>query len=81
MGAEEAGHFLPYTLNLLAAHLSPRALEGPVDVAEYEGASGSVAVNHGLPRFARCAFAAAYPLAQVKPIRSTSSGRGWSRSV
>ena len=43
-----------------------RALEGPVDVAEYEGASGSVAANHGLPRFARCAFAAAYPLAQVK---------------
>ena len=43
-----------------------RALEGPVDVAEYQGASGSVAVNHGLPRFAQCAFAAAYPLAQVQ---------------
>ena len=43
-----------------------RALEGPVDVSEYQGASGSVAVNHGLPRFAQCAFAAAYPLAQVQ---------------
>ena len=42
-----------------------RVLEGPVDVSEYQGASGSVAVNHGLPRFAQCAFAAAYPLAQV----------------
>ena len=43
-----------------------RALEGPVDVSEYQGASGSVAANHGLPRFAQCAFAAAYPLAQVQ---------------
>jgi len=42
-----------------------RVLEGPVDVSEYEGASGSVASNHGLPRFRNCSFAAAYPFGQV----------------
>jgi uncharacterized protein (DUF608 family) len=42
-----------------------RAIEGPIDVALYEGASGAVAKNHGLPRFRRCNFAAAYPLGQV----------------
>lgn len=42
-----------------------RALEGALDPAEYEGATGSQAANHGLPRFARCSFAAAYPLGQV----------------
>jgi uncharacterized protein (DUF608 family) len=41
------------------------AIEGPLDVSLYEGASGSVAHNHGLPRFRRCNFACAYPLAQV----------------
>jgi uncharacterized protein (DUF608 family) len=43
-----------------------RALEGPIDFALYEDASGSSAVNHGLPRFRRCTFAAAYPLGQVR---------------
>ena len=42
-----------------------RALEGPVELDEYEGASGSVASNHGLPRFSRCSFAVAYPFGQV----------------
>ena len=42
-----------------------RALEGPVELDEYEGASGSAASNHGLPRFSRCSFAAAYPFGQV----------------
>ena len=42
-----------------------RLLEGPLDVSEYEGQSGSPAPNHGLPRFAQCSFAAAYPLGQV----------------
>ena len=42
-----------------------RALEGPVDLAEYEGAAGSTARNHGLPRFRHCEFEAAYPLGQV----------------
>ena len=42
-----------------------RAMEGPIDLSLYEDASGSGAVNHGLPRFRQCRFAAAYPLGQV----------------
>ncbi|MEN6333209.1 MAG: GH116 family glycosyl-hydrolase [Phycisphaerales bacterium] len=42
-----------------------RALEGPIDLSQYEDASGSAAVNHGLPRFRQCTFSAAYPLGQV----------------
>jgi len=42
-----------------------RALEGPLALSAYEGSHGSIAVNHGLPRFRHCKFAAAYPLAQV----------------
>ena len=42
-----------------------RALEGPLGLAYYEGAHGCTAPNHGLPRFRRCSFAAAYPLGQV----------------
>ncbi|MBV9848188.1 MAG: hypothetical protein JO250_00735 [Armatimonadetes bacterium] len=42
-----------------------RALEGPLDLSEYEGGFGSPARNHGLPRFRRAAFEAAYPLGQV----------------
>ncbi|MHC4519635.1 MAG: GH116 family glycosyl-hydrolase, partial [Planctomycetota bacterium] len=42
-----------------------RALEGPLDLSEYEGASGSPAKNHGLPRFRSCSFSAAYPFGQV----------------
>jgi len=42
-----------------------RGLEGPIPLALYEDASGSSAVNHGLPRFRQCSFAAAYPLGQV----------------
>lgn len=42
-----------------------RALEGPIDPADYEGASGCPLPNAGLPCFRECAFHAAYPLAQV----------------
>ncbi|MBE3068818.1 MAG: hypothetical protein IMZ66_01140, partial [Planctomycetes bacterium] len=42
-----------------------RALEGPIPVAQYEGAFGSTEANHGLPHFRHAAFAAAYPLGQV----------------
>ena len=42
-----------------------RLLEGPVPLAEYEGASGATTPNHGFPRCAEARFAAAYPLAQV----------------
>jgi uncharacterized protein (DUF608 family) len=42
-----------------------RALEGPIPIQDYEGASGCAAANHGLPRFREAAFEAAYPLGQV----------------
>jgi len=42
-----------------------RLLEGPVPFYQYEGASGAVATNHGLPRFNEVTFDAAYPFGQV----------------
>ncbi len=42
-----------------------RLLEGPLESFEYEGASGSAAPWHGLPRFRDCSFSAAYPFGQV----------------
>ena len=42
-----------------------RALEGPLELAEYEGPRGCRTGNHGLPRFRHASFAAAYPLGQV----------------
>jgi hypothetical protein len=39
--------------------------EGPLPVEAYEGAFGSPAPHHGLPRFPDCSFEAAYPLGQV----------------
>jgi len=41
-----------------------RALEGILE-APYEGGFGSVEANHGLPRFRKCSFLAAYPFGQV----------------
>ncbi len=54
-----------------------RLLEGPLPVGEWEGEEGSPAPLAGLPRFRRCTFHAAYPLAQVAladaavPLRAT----------
>ena len=43
-----------------------RVLEGIIPAEDYDGAVGSCGVpNHGLPRFRKCSFAAAYPLGQV----------------
>jgi non-lysosomal glucosylceramidase len=42
-----------------------RLLEGPVPFFEYEGSSGAVSTNHGLPRFNEVSFEAAYPFGQV----------------
>ncbi|SDT05860.1 GH116 family glycosyl-hydrolase [Microlunatus soli] len=51
------------------AHDGPaRALlaEGPLPIESYQGAFGSAAAHHGLPRFTDCRFDAAYPLGQVR---------------
>jgi len=60
-----AGPFFAIFVKDAAGRTQARALEGPIDFSQYEGASGSTAVNHGLPRFRQCRFAAAYPLGQV----------------
>ena len=44
-----------------------RALEGPIDEADYiTGQKGCGEPNHGLPRFRSCRFSAAYPFGQVE---------------
>ena len=48
-----------------SAEAVTRALEGPIDPSQYEGAQGSDVPNHSLPRFRYCQFKAAYPMAQV----------------
>ena len=42
-----------------------RALEGAIPAEDFEGATGSLITNHGLPRFRNCRFEAAYPFGQV----------------
>src|SRR5689334_10693269 len=42
-----------------------RAAEGPLDLVDYEGAHGSPAQNHGLPRFRNADFSTAYPFARL----------------
>ena len=42
-----------------------RLLEGPVPLHQYEGGSGAIGTNHGLPRFKEVSFEAAYPFGQV----------------
>ena len=42
-----------------------KILEGPIDVSEYEGAYGTRANHHGLPRFKSCKFEATYPFAKI----------------
>jgi len=59
-----AGHVVIRTLDD-AGQTVMRLCEGPIDPADWLGATGCPEVNHGLPRFSRCHFDAAYPLAQV----------------
>jgi non-lysosomal glucosylceramidase len=42
-----------------------RLLEGPVPFYLYEGQTGAIATNHGMPRFSNVSFEAAYPFGQV----------------
>ena len=42
-----------------------KILEGPIDLSEYEGAYGTRANHHGLPRFQSCKFESTYPFAKV----------------
>ena len=62
----QAGPFFALYLASAAGQKTVRAIEGPIDPRNYEGSHGSSVPNHGLPRFQQCAFAAAYPLGQVR---------------
>ena len=42
-----------------------KILEGPIDVSEYEGAYGTRANHHGLPRFQNCKFSTTCPFAKI----------------
>lgn len=46
--------------------VTTRAVEGPLDLSEYEGAHGSGAQNHGLPRFREATFGTAYPFGRLE---------------
>lgn len=60
------GHSPFFTLYTeLGGEKDLRLLEGPVPFYLYEGSSGAVATNHGLPRFEEVSFDAVYPFGQV----------------
>lgn len=62
-GRNNSAFFTLYTET--AGKKDLRLLEGPVPFYQYEGASGAIATNHGLPRFSEATFEAAYPFGQV----------------
>src|SRR4030042_4884673 len=62
---QQLGPFFALNLKGLDGRTWTRALEGPLPFFVCEQSHGSTAVNHGLPRFRDCSFAAAYPLGQV----------------
>ena len=62
---QQLGPFFAIFVRLDGGAPAARALEGPLPLSAYEASHGSTAVNHGLPRFHDCSFAAAYPLGQV----------------
>ena len=62
-GRENSAFFTLYTE--IDGKKDLRLLEGPVPFYLYEGNSGAIATNHGLPRFANVTFDAAYPFGQV----------------
>ncbi len=62
-GRENSPFFTLYTE--VGGNKDLRLLEGPVPFYLYEGMSGAVSTNHGLPRFKNVTFDAAYPFGQV----------------
>jgi non-lysosomal glucosylceramidase len=61
---KQAPCFLIFTKDHSGKRLA-KALMGPIPASQYAGDQGSVAPNHGLPRFASASFDAAYPFAVV----------------
>ncbi len=63
---QQTGPFFAIFTRSRDGHTQARALEGPLPLSAYENSHGSTAINHGLPRFRDCSFAAAYPFGQVR---------------
>jgi uncharacterized protein (DUF608 family) len=65
-GFNPAGAFFAIRFKTDGAPPVLRALQGPVEVFEYEGSEGvEKATNPGLPCFRECSFDASYPFGQV----------------
>ncbi len=62
-GRNNSPFFVLYTES--AGKKDLRLLEGPLPFYQYEGPSGAISTNHGLPRFEEVSFDAAYPFGQV----------------
>jgi len=62
---ERSGPFFALFTRTADGQTTTRAIEGPIELSGYEDSHGSTVPNHGLPRFRKCSFAAAYPLGQV----------------
>lgn len=61
---KQAPCFMVFTQNT-NGEKHAKVLIGPIPQSEYIGSEGSMAPNHGLPRFASASFDAAYPFAIV----------------
>ncbi len=59
-----APFFAVYT-KTAAGETKTKGLMGPVDINQYESKDGTGANSHGIPRFRKCTFDAAYPFGQV----------------
>jgi non-lysosomal glucosylceramidase len=59
------GPFFALFTKTVDGQAATRLIEGPIELSDYENSHGSTVPNHGLPRFRKCSFAAAYPLGQV----------------
>jgi non-lysosomal glucosylceramidase len=59
------GPFFALFTKTAGGQTAARAIEGPIELSDYEDSHGSTVPNHGLPRFRKCSFAAAYPFGQV----------------
>jgi non-lysosomal glucosylceramidase len=62
--SKQAPCFLLYTETANGKKIS-KALMGPIALSEYPGSEGSMAPNHGLPRFTSASYDVAYPFATV----------------
>ncbi|MHC4555972.1 MAG: GH116 family glycosyl-hydrolase [Planctomycetota bacterium] len=59
------GPFFALFTKTVDGQTTTKAIEGPIELSDYEDSHGSTVPNHGMPRFRKCSFAAAYPLGQV----------------